>query len=317
MRTLYPEIEPYEMGMLDVRDGHNIYWEASGNPEGAPIVFLHGGPGSGSSPWQRQLFNPEKYRIILFDQRGSGKSMPHASLEHNTTADLVADMERLREHLKIKKWHIAGGSWGSTLALAYADHYAKYILSITIYGIFLCRQQELKDLYFDGGIASRIFPDVFDDYLKVLPGGDRENPIKGYNKLFKSPDSRLAQRAVEMWTRLEKRVSALVVPDEKLNEEMSNPDFVLAHSLVENHYFLNNGFIDGDALLKSLPKKLENVPVHIIQGRYDMVCPFKTAWELHQALPNSSLHIIDNAGHTAKEPATTAKLVEIFDHLNT
>ncbi len=315
MRTLYPEIQPYETGMLDVGQGYNLYWEISGNPDGEPIIFLHGGPGSGSSPWQRQMFNPEKYKIILFDQRGSGKSTPHASLQDNTTPDLVSDMEKLRTHLNIDKWHISGGSWGSTLALAYADKHADRINSVTMYGIFLCRNQELRDLYFDGGIASRIFPDVFNDYLNILPASDREDPIKGYNKLFQDGDSKLAQKAVEIWTRLEKRVSALIVPEEKLNEEMSNPDFVLAHSLVENHYFLNNGFIDGDGLLKSLPAKLDGIPVHIIQGRYDMVCPFKTAWDLHQALPNSYLHIIDNAGHTAKEPATTAKLVEVFDSL--
>lgn len=315
MRQLYPEITPYETGMLDVGDGHSLYWETSGNRDGVPIVFLHGGPGSGSSPWQRQLFNPEKYKIVLFDQRGSGKSTPHASLDDNTTPHLVSDIEKLRAHLGIDKWHVSGGSWGSTLALAYADDHANRILSLTMYGIFLCRPQELRDLYFDGGIASRIFPDVFENYIGLLDEPERADPIKGYHKLFTGADKAVAHQAVDMWTRLEKRVSALIVPEEKLNEEMSNPDFVLAHSLVENHYFLNNGFIDGDALLASLPAKLNGIPVHIIQGRYDMVCPFKTAWDLHKALPKSHLHTIDNAGHTAKEPVTTSKLVEVFDRL--
>lgn len=312
---LYPEIEPYETGMLDVGNGHKLYWETSGNPDGMPIVFLHGGPGSGSAPWRRQYYNPDKFRIIQFDQRGAGKSTPHASLNHNTTEHLVGDMDKVRRHLNIDKWHVSGGSWGSTLALAYADKYAEHILSITIYGIFLCRDQELRDLYFDGGIASRIFPDVFEKYLEILPADKRDNPIQGYHDIFISDDKALRDRAVEMWTRLEKRVSALIVPDAQLNAEMSDHDFVLAHSLVENHYFMHHGFINGDNLLKTLRKKLADIPVHIIQGRYDMVTPFKTAWDLHKALPHSELYIIDNAGHTAKEEKTTAKLLEAFDSL--
>ena len=314
-RALYPEIAPYETGMLDVGDSHQLYWEISGNPDGLPVVFLHGGPGSGSNPWQRQLFNPEKFRIILFDQRGAGKSLPHASLKDNTTPHLVADMDKLRRHLKIDKWHVSGGSWGSTLALAYADEYPEQVLSLTLYGIFLCRPQELQDLYYDGGLASRIFPDVFDEYLEILPPEKQADPIQGYYDIFTGHDKELRQKAVTLWTRLEKRVSALIVPDEKLNEEMSDHNFVLAHSLLENHYFLNNGFMDGDNLLQGLPDKLADIPVNIVQGRYDMVCPFRTAWELHKALPHSQLHIIDNAGHTAKEEKTTARLIEVFDRL--
>ena len=315
MKTLYPEIEPYDHGYLEVGGNHRIYWETSGNPDGAPMVFLHGGPGSGSSPWQRQLYNPDKYRIILFDQRGSGKSSPHASLENNTTSHLVDDMEKIREHLAVDKWHVSGGSWGSTLALAYADKHADRLKSISMYGIFLCRKQELQDLYFDGGIASRVFPEIFYEYLALLPEEDRADPIVGYGKLFASKDEKLRTAAIDKWTRLEKRVSALVVSQESLNSEMSNPDFVISHSLVEQHYFKNYGFVDGDKILDSVPEKLENIPVHIIQGRYDMVCPFKTAWELRNALKNCTFHEIPAAGHTAKEPQTTAKLVDVFDSL--
>lgn len=315
LKTLYPPILPYDSGFLDVGDDHRMYFEQSGNPNGAPIVFLHGGPGSGSSPWQRQLFDPDKYRIILFDQRGSGQSTPHAGLDHNTTPHLIADMEALRHNLDIEHWHIAGGSWGSTLALAYADAWPDRVLGLVLYGIFLCRPAELRDLYFDGGTASKIFPDVFEDYLNILPPDQRDDPLSGYRDLFLSADPDLRLKAIDLWTRLEKRLSALVVPAEKLQEEMSDPEFVLAHSLVENHYFRHNGFIEGAKLLESLPPKLKGKSVDLIQGRYDMVCPFKTAWELHRALPDSRLHIIEAAGHTAKEPATTSALIETLDGL--
>lgn len=312
--NIFPEIDPYKSEMLDVGDGHQIYVEQCGNPDGVPITFLHGGPGSGCNAWHRRLFDPQKFRIILFDQRGSGRSLPHATLENNTTQHLVSDMETIREYLGLEKWHITGGSWGSTLALVYANDYPERVLSLIIYGIFLSREQELKALYFDGGVASQIFPDVFEPYLNILPDADKDNPLVGYDKLFRSDNKALREKAVDLWTRLEKRVSRLIVPEESLNEEMSDPDFVLAHSLVENHYFLENSFIDGDQLLASFPSTLQNIPLDIIQGRYDMVCPFKTAWELHKAVPHSKLHIIDDAGHSAKEESTTAVLVSLINH---
>ena len=303
------------MGMMETGDGHELYWEISGNPKGIPVIFLHGGPGSGTSPWQRALFNPEKYNIILFDQRGSGKSTPHASLENNTTKHLVADMELLRVFLGINKWIVCGGSWGSTLALAYADAYSDKISAIVMYGIFLAREAELRDLYFSGGVVSRVFTDVFTPYIEMLPENKRIDPIKGYKDLFQSPDHALRVKALDLWTRLEKRASRLVVTDEELQQQMADPKHVLAHSLVENHYFLSHGFIDGDALLETMGSKLTNIPVHIVQGRYDMVCPFAAAFDVHRAIPHSLLYVIEDVGHTAQEPKVQRKLVEILDGL--
>ncbi len=318
---LFPEIEPYNQFMFDVGDGHQIYVEECGNPDGEPITFLHGGPGSGCNSWHRRLFDPEKFRIILFDQRGSGRSLPNVSffpalgLQDNTTQHLIDDMEKIRDHLDIGRWHITGGSWGSTLALVYADQHSKRVKSMIIYGIFLSRDEELEALYFDGGMASKIFPDVFYPYLNILPDADKENPLIGYDKLFRSDDKEVREKAVDLWTRLEKRVSRLIVPQASLDEEMSDPDFVLAHSLVENHYFLSNSFIDGNAILKRAGQALRDIPMDIIQGRYDMVTPFKTAWELHNQVPHSNLHIIDNAGHSAKEKATTKKLLTLISNI--
>lgn len=313
--ALYPPITPRETGMMETGDGHALYWERSGNPHGMPAVFLHGGPGSGTRPWQRQLFDPSAYDIILFDQRGAGQSTPHAALENNTTRHLVADMERLREKLGVEKWVVCGGSWGAALALAYADAHADKITALALQGIFLCRESELRDLYYPGGVASRVFPDVFAPYIGLLPEGARDNPIRGYKKLFESPDRALARRALDQWTRLENKVLKLVVPDAELADLMADPDYVLAHSLLENHYFLSTGFIDGDALLKTIGAKLANVPLHIVNGRYDMVTPFITAWELHKAVPHSTLRVIDDAGHSIREPKVQKALVDILDGL--
>ena len=315
LSPLYPPIEPYDTGMLDVGDGHNLYWEQSGNPQGEPIVFLHGGPGSGTSPAHRQFFDPAKYRIILFDQRGAGKSTPHASLDNNTTPHLVADIEKLRAHLGLENWHVFGGSWGSTLGLAYAMAHSERVDALVLYGIFLCREEELRNLYFEGGVVSRVFPDVFEDFIKLLPEDKRDNPLQGYYELFESEDRNMRLKALDLWTRLEKRVASLVVTLGALNKEMANPDFVLAHSLLENHYFKHNGFIDGNKMLENLSKIIGDKTIHLVQGRYDMVCLFKTAWEVHQSLPNSQIHIIEDAGHTKKQPQVARKLIEILDAL--
>lgn len=315
--TLYPEITPYKTGMMDTGDGHSIYWEVCGNPKGRAVVVLHGGPGSGCKPWHRQWFNPKKYNIVLFDQRGCGRSTPHASLKNNTTPHLIADMEMLRRTLGIEKWIVFGGSWGSTLALAYADCHAKRVTALVMYGIFLCRNSELRDLYFEGGVASKVFPDAFDPYFSLLPQADRKNPIKGYKKLFQSKNIKSRNKALDLWTRLENRALRLVTSPEQLAVSMSDPAYVLSHSLIENHYFLKEGFIDGARILKTIGKKMKNLPVHIVQGRYDMVCPFKTAWELHKAIPHSHLHIIDDAGHTAREPKTMHTLIKIMNELKT
>lgn len=311
----YPEIQPYEKGFLS-RDEHDLYYEVSGREDGIPIVFLHGGPGSGTNPWQRQLFNPAKYKIILFDQRGCGKSKPHGSLVNNTTAHLVEDLHALKQHLGVQKWHVFGGSWGSTLALAYADTYAQEdFLSMTVYGVFLCRPVELKNMYEKGGVSSTVFADNFDDFLSILPEDDHKNTVHGYHKIFNGKDDVLKKKALTAWTKWELQISRLEIATDALNFQMDNFDYVLSHSLIENHYFMENAFIDGDALLKRVGEKLINIPVNIIQGRYDMVCPFQTAYELHQSIPHSHLSIISNAGHTVKEPETMKKVTEILDDL--
>ena len=315
MKTNYSPIEPYQTGMLEVSELHNIYWEVSGNPEGVPIVFLHGGPGSGTNPFHRTYFNPEKYKIILLDQRGCGKSTPHGCLEENTTPNLVADMEKLREHLEIEKWFIFGGSWGSTLALAYADEYSEKVLGLVIYGIFLCREKELIDTYYPPGVAAHVYPDVYAGFIDLVSEKYKKDPIQGYHELFLSDDKIVRNKALDMWTRWEKRISALEVDGESLNAGMDNHEFVLSHSLIENHYFINNGFMDGDKILSEIGEKMDGKPMHIIQGRYDMVCPFKTAWDLKQAVPYAKLHISSKAGHTVKEVETLAIVVDILDNL--
>lgn len=316
----YPPIDAYETGFLNVGDAgngqtHEIYWEISGNPDGAPIVFLHGGPGSGSSPNKRQYFNPDVYKIIQFDQRGAGQSKPHACLFNNTTDHLVADMDTLRAHLNIDAWHVTGGSWGSTLALKYADAFPERVKSLIIYGIFLCRPTELKQLYCDGGVASHIYPDVFYPYLDLLPIADRDNPMEGYYKLFTSDDIDLRNRALDAFSRLELTLCSLESDQDVITELMADKDFVLSHSLMENHYMRNHGFMDGDDLLKTLPPKIRDIPVHIVQGRYDLVCPFKTAWELHCAIPHSQLHVSPVAGHTQREPGTREILFNLYQKL--
>jgi proline iminopeptidase len=316
MNALYPETAPREEGMMKTGDGHEIYWARYGNRKGTPVVFLHGGPGSGCTSFQPRLFNPKKYDVIIFDQRGCGKSRPHASLKNNTTPHLVADMEQLRKYLGVEKWAVVGGSWGSTLALAYAHSHAKKILALAMWGIFLSRPAELRDLYFDGGVASRVFPDAFEKYLGMLPKADRINPIKGYRKLFLSKNRALRLKALANWTRMELRASRLIVSEEDLNSQMENPDYVLSHSLIENHYFLHDGFIDGDGVLKTIGRKLKDIPVHIVQGRYDMVCPFATAWDLHKAVKHSVLHVIDDEGHSARQPKMQAKVVGVLDDLS-
>ena len=315
MTNLYPAIEPYQHGYLDVGDGHNIYYEQSGNPEGLPVIFLHGGPGSGTTPTQRQFFNPDIYRIILFDQRGSGKSTPHGSLNHNTTAHLIADMESLRTELKIPKWLIFGGSWGSTLGICYAMAHPKMTLGLILYGIFLGRTSELKALYYPGGVVHNIFPDYFEPYLEYLPPEHRDDPLRGYKTLFESPNEEVRFQALYHWTALEKRVAALEVSDEDLKTQVSDPNFIIAHSLIENHYFLSNCFIDGDAILKKSGTVLSNIPTHIIAGRYDLVCPHITAYQLHKSIPHSQLTIIPNAGHTWKETKTAPEIIRACDQM--
>jgi proline iminopeptidase len=287
----------------------------SGNPVGEPLIFLHGGPGSGHNPDHRRLFDPARFRIVQFDQRGCGLSTPHGSLERNTTPHLVADTLRLAQQLGLRKFHLAGGSWGSTLALAFADAHPEYLASLVIYGVFLCRDRELAALYLPGGIAAQVYPDLFAPYLELLPEADRADPIEGYGKLFRSNDPARRNEALAAWTRLEMKMLRLVVPDAELEAAMTDTAYVLSHSLLENHYFRHRGFIDGSRILREIGGRLRGIPVHIVAGRYDMVCPMITAWELHKAMPGSHLTIVPAAGHSFREPGVTDALMRAGEAL--
>ncbi len=318
MRTLFPALAPFDSGHLPVSHEHKIHFERAGNRDGQPLLFLHGGPGSGSHTDHRRLFDPQKFHIIQFDQRGCGKSTPHGSIEHNTTDDLINDMIALMDHMDIEKAHLVGGSWGSTLALAFAMKHPERVLSLLVYGIFLCRPCEFRALYFQGGVVSQLYPETFRDFITLLPPDDRHDPIEGYRKLFTSRHEAMRNRALFLWTHLEQQASRLIPDLRRIDEEMANPDYVLSHSLIENHYFRHNGFIDGDRLLAEAEQRLSGIPVHIINGRYDLVCPMVTALQLHEALPGSTLTIVPDAGHSFREPGMTDAIIrrsdELFNH---
>ena len=308
--NLYPEISPYEEGTLDVGDGHRIYFEQVGNPAGKPALFVHGGPGGGTDPSQRRFWDPSVYRIVLFDQRGCGKSTPYASLEANTTPHLVADMERLREHLGIERWQVFGGSWGSTLALAYAQAHPERVTEIILRGIFLVRDEEVRWYYQEG--TSRIFPDAWEDFLAPIPAGERDNLVAAYYKRLTGDDPEERSRCAVAWSTWEGRTSRLVV-DPKLVAKTSNPHFAEAFARIECHYFINHGFLERDGVLLERMDRIAHIPGVIVQGRYDVVCAPKSAWELHRAWPNSELRFCPTSGHSAAEPEITAELVAATD----
>lgn len=311
-RDFYPPIEPYMTGQLPVSSIHTLYFEQSGNPEGQPVIFLHGGPGGGTDSDHRRYFNPQKYRIILFDQRGCGKSTPHAELRENTTWDLVHDIERLREHLKINRWHVFGGSWGSTLALSYAVTHPACVKSLVLRGIFLCREEELKWFYQDG--ASWIFPERWDKYWNFIPENERTNMMLAYYKRLISEDSNLRLEAARIWSQWEAATSKLFV-DPKMILDFGEPEKALAFARIECHYFVNKAFFDHPEFLLKQAHKLKNIPGVIVQGRYDVVCPAKSAYELNKVWPESLLKIIPDAGHAASEPGTRAALIEATDKM--
>ncbi|WP_069165848.1 prolyl aminopeptidase [Nocardia altamirensis] len=314
MRTLYPEIEPYDTGMLGVGDGQSIYWEVSGNPDGKPVVFLHGGPGGGTAPYHRQFFDPAAYRIVLLDQRGCGQSTPHiaegASLETNTTQHLIADIEALRTHLDIERWQVFGGSWGSTLALAYAEANPERVTELVLRGIFLLRRKEI-DWYYNGA-AGYVYPDEWEKFLAPVPEAERgEDLVEVYHRLLHSPDEQVALAAAVAWSSWEGATSSLLPQPDRV-AETAEPRFALAFARIENHYFRNGGFLDEGQLLRDIGT-ISHIPTVIVQGRHDIVCPPVSAWDLHKALPSSELHIVDDAGHAANEPGTTHHLVEATD----
>ncbi len=308
-RTLYPGIEPYENGFLDVGNGHTLYWERCGTPGAKPVIFLHGGPGAGCSPDHRRQFDPERYDILLFDQRGCGRSTPHASLEANTTWHLVEDMERLRVQWGVNRWMLFGGSWGSTLALAYAQKYPERVTELVLRGIFTFRQTELDWLYGYG--ASEIFPDKWQAFLEPIPEAERGDVVAAYRRLLTGSDSEAQLRAAKAWSRWEAETVTLL-PDPKVIEDFTDDDFAVAVARIENHYMHEKGWLEEGQLLREA-HRLKGIRGIIVQGRYDCCTPPSTAWALHQAWPDSQLEIVPDASHLFNEPGILDGLVRASD----
>lgn len=310
MRTLYDEIEPYNQGYLHVSPIHSLYYEESGNPDGKPVVFLHGGPGGGSEPMHRRFFSPKAYRIVVFDQRGAGRSTPHACLEENTTWHLVEDIERLREHLGIDRWVVFGGSWGSTLALAYAETHPSRVKALALRGIFLCRPEEIDWFYQKG--ADAIFPDVWEDYVNQIPPEERDNMVAAYYRRLTSEDEAIRWAAARAWSVWEGSTSKLFMSP-SLIEDFAEPQKAVALARIECHYFINNTFMPTPNYLIENIDKIRHIPAVIVQGRYDVVCPMMSAWRLHRAWPEARLEIIPDAGHSVTEPGITDALIRAMD----
>jgi len=309
-RAPYPPIDPYDKGFLQVSDIHKLYYEQSGNPEGLPAIVLHGGPGGGSQAPYRQFFDPKRYRIIQFDQRGAGKSQPSACLEENTTWHLVEDIEKLREHLKVEKWVVFGGSWGSTLSLAYGQTHPSRCLAFVLRGIFTLRRTELIWFYQNG--ASHVFPDAWEDYISPIPEAERGDIIFAYYRRLTGTDEKEKLACARAWSRWEMATSKLFM-DPKLLERAENDEFCMAFARVECHYFVNAGFFKKQGQLLEDAEKLRSIPGTIVQGRYDMVCPATTAWELHRRWPEADFHLVPAAGHSCGEPGIRTKLLDATD----
>ncbi len=307
---LYPEIDPFASGKLAVGSPHEIYWEQSGNPNGKPVVFLHGGPGGGTEPRHRRFFDPSVYRIVLFDQRGCGRSTPHACLDDNTTWDLVDDIERLREHLSIDRWQVFGGSWGSTLGLAYAQKHPDRVTEMVLRGIFTFLPDEVDWFYRTG--TSVLFPDAYAEFIGALPPQERDDPIAAYHRRLVSPDASVRREAARTWSRWECRVATLL-PDDALLTHCDDPSFSLAFARIESHYFVHDGFLDDPRQLLTDVAKIRHIPAVIVHGRYDVICPVRNAWRLHRAWPDSKLVVVADAGHSANEPGIGRALVEATD----
>lgn len=310
LKNYFPETEPFQTDYLKVSDLHTIYVEQCGNPEGRPVLFLHGGPGAGVSAYHRRFFDPQHYRIFLFDQRGSGKSTPAAELKENTTWDLVSDIEKIRTHFKIKDWIVFGGSWGSTLALAYAITYPALVKGLILRGIFLCRPSEIKWFYQEG--ASQIFPDAWEKYFNFIPAEERNDFVSAYYKRLTSPNQDLRLQAARIWSQWEAATSRLFVDPQSI-EEFDEPELALKFARIECHYFMNNAFFKTNNYLLENITKIRQIPAVIVQGRYDVVCPMRSAWDLHLAWPEAQLQIIADAGHSAGEPGIRSGLIKATD----
>lgn len=309
--VLYPEIDAYSTGLLEVSELHTIYWERAGNPDGIPVIVIHGGPGGGSQPSYRRYFDPNKFDIIQFDQRGCGKSTPYAELEDNTTQASVSDMEALRVYFGIDKWHVFGGSWGSTLSLIYSQSHPDRVLSMTLRGIFMCRKSELHWFYQDG--ASHIFPDAFDSYLDHIPEDEQGDLITAYYSRLTSENVDVRRAAAREWTRWEMATSRLF-PDPEYLDKAEDLDFAVAFARIECHYFINAIFVEEAYILKNI-NKINHIPTVIVQGRYDVVCPTRSAWELHKAMKNSELVIVPDSGHSMGEVSIARELVSATDKI--
>jgi proline iminopeptidase len=309
-RTLYPDIEPYDSGFLQVSPLHRIYYEQCGNPGGKPVVFLHGGPGAGCNAKSRRFFDPRHYRIVLFDQRGCGRSTPHAELTDNTTWHLVADIERLREHLDIDRWQVFGGSWGSTLALAYSETHPERVSELVLRGIFMLRRWELEWFYQKG--CDAIFPDAWEAYLKPIPEAERGDLMSAYHRRLtgSDPEERLvAARAWSIW----EGATSFLFQDTSHIASSGEDEFALAFARIECHYFVHGGFFERDDQLLHHVHRLRGIPAVIAQGRYDIVCPLRSAWDLHRAWPEADLRIVADAGHSALEPGIAHELISATD----
>lgn len=312
LHTLFPLVEPYRTGMLRVSPLHELYFEESGNPNGQPILFIHGGPGSGTEPNQRRFFDPKHYRIVLFDQRGAGRSRPHACVEENTTWDLVDDIEKIRKHIHIDRWVVFGGSWGSTLALAYAETYPSQVTGLIVRGICVLNKSEL-DWFFRRG-ANVVYPDAWEAFRDFIPEAERSDLLSAYHRRLHSGDSVLEQKAAVAFARWEACCSRLL-PDPSVVVRFAEGSFAHALSRIETHYFMNAGFFSHDGQLLTDAHKLAGIPTVIIQGRYDMVCPMETAWALHRALPEAEFYVVNDAGHSATETGITHRLIEATEKM--
>ncbi len=310
LRALYPAIEPYDHGMLRVSSTHEIYFEECGNPNGKPVVFVHGGPGAGCDARARRFFDPDAYRIILFDQRGCGRSKPHASLVDNTTWHLVADMEMLRKHLSIERWQVFGGSWGSTLALAYTQTHPEQVTEIVLRGIFLLRQWELHWFYQHG--ASALFPDRFERYSSAIPVEERRDYIAAFYQRLIGNDRAEMVNAARAWSVWEAATS-FIHSNNDMIDKWDSEDFATAIARIECHYFVNKGFFESDDQLLRNIDRIRHIPAVIVQGRYDVVCPMQTAWELHKAWPEADFRVVPDAGHSAFEAGNTHELILATD----
>jgi proline iminopeptidase len=312
--ALYPPLRPYRTGYLRVSALHQLYYEESGNPQGKPVVFLHGGPGGGTDPAMRRFFDPKGYRIVLFDQRGCGASRPHAELRDNSTWDLVGDIELLRVHLCLERWMVFGGSWGSTLALAYAQRHPERVTELVLRGIFLLRRSELEWFYQDPLGAASIYPDLWEKYVAPIPPDERGDLMQAYYRRLTSDDAATRTSAARAWATWEGATSFLRTNPAYV-AKFDHPDYAAAFARIEAHYFVNRGFLDSDDQLLRDIESIRHIPAVIVQGRYDIVCPMRSAWDLHRAWPEAELQIVTEAGHSAFEPAITQQLVAATDRM--